>query len=100
MDTTKPSIEQILAEKKEKAATPWGWKDEANFINGMGTHTGLVSMDLATLEQRLNGYRLALCKRASHGKPAGFSIADALKLVDKRLSEVRAIREHTGELAA
>ena len=69
----------------------WNQRDETNFINGIGSHTGAQVIDLDTIETLLNRYRLALCKRASRGV-AGFNIADAIALVDRRLDEIRDMR--------
>lgn len=69
----------------------WSQRDETNFINGLGSHSGAQVTDLDTIETLLNRYRLALCKRGAKGV-AGFSIADALQLVDRRLDEIRDMR--------
>lgn len=78
---------------EKKTDMAWSQRDETNFINGLGTHSNPeTSVDVNTIETLLNRYRIALCKRSASGE-AGFSIVDALQLVDRRLNEIRDMRE-------
>lgn len=79
------------SEKKSESA--WSQRDETNFINGLGSHAIVEgNVDMNTIETLLNRYRMALCKRAASGV-AGFNIDDALNLVDRRLNEIRELRD-------
>lgn len=81
----------MATEKKGEAA--WSQRDETNFINGLGSHgipEGVVDMN--TIETLLNRYRMALYKRAASGV-AGFNIVDAVQVVDRRLNEIREMRD-------
>ena len=43
------------SEKKSESA--WSQRDETNFINGLGSHSGAQVTDLDTIETLLNRYR-------------------------------------------
>lgn len=86
------------SEKKSESA--WSQRDETNFINGLGSHAIVEgNVDVNTIETLLNRYRMALCKRGTNGV-AGFSIPDALQLVDRRLNEIREMRDRVDSACA
>lgn len=70
----------------------WSIKDELRFIEGLGKHTAWWAAADENTETLLNKYRLALTKRAAQGY-VGFNAKDALLVIDKRLAELKIIRQ-------
>lgn len=79
----------MSAQKPTKQQTGcWTLRDEARFINNIGTFADIQTNNPRTVETLLYRYRKALAAKR-HPSTLSFSKAEALILIDKRLEEIQ-----------